>query len=105
MSLDDWRTQAKIDDRINRMAHGWFGGVPVKPDLIRAAYDSGDAFGPMRVPVQDPCPCCKTLIETARGCAAVVISEQTGLCRVVECHCHGSRADGGLCEECYLWTK
>lgn len=70
-------------------------------DPIRAAYDRDE------MPLQPPCPCCKDY--TLNGCAAVVIEEQTGRCVMTgpdgDCQCHGSRADGGLCEDCYVFTK
>jgi len=67
------------------------------PDPIRAAYERGE------MPQQYPCPCCTNY--SPDGCAAVVITEQTGNCIVIDCQCHGSRADGGLCEDCYVATK
>jgi hypothetical protein len=66
-------------------------------DPIRAAYERGE------YPQQAPCPCCTEY--TLDGCAAVIVTEQTGNCVVIDCQCHGSRADGGLCEDCYVATK
>ena len=70
-------------------------------DPIADAYDRGE------IPRQPPCPCCTEYV--LNGCAAVVVTEQTGQCVMTghmgDCQCHGSRADGGLCEDCYVSTK
>lgn len=77
-------------------------------DPVREAYERGE------MPVQSPCPCCVKYAYPA--CAAVVESERTGRCAMLygpvrppeempQCECYGSRADGGLCEDCYISTK
>ncbi len=66
-------------------------------------------------PVQDvDCECCPPIeYDMGKGCAYVVPSERTGRCvmwygpdtDLKLCKHYGSKADGGLCEHCYLSTK
>lgn len=51
---------------------------------------------------QPECPDCAA--DCPGGCAASEW-QSTGPCVVDGCKCYGTRADGGLCEGCYLWTK
>ena len=62
---------------------------------------------------QGPCPCCPPNIDIGDGCASVPESERTGQCAMSyepvddlkQCEHYGTKADGGLCEDCYLSTK
>jgi hypothetical protein len=59
---------------------------------------------------QPPCPCCPPSAGVPNGCAATIKSQRTGPCLGThaehgDCKCYGTKADGGLCEDCYLDTK
>jgi len=50
-------------------------------------------------------PACVCLNCDAFGPCSASPGQSTGPCLVVDCTHYGTRADGGLCEGCYVSTK
>lgn len=81
-----------------RNLEGWTKDVSPAPAL---------APPPESEPVLQQCPCCQGeygSVEASAGCPMPPPMD-FAKCPTLDCVCDGLASDGGLCFDCYLWTK